>query len=532
MLLKIGILLVAIAALGTIPGRARGHWHHGPHHNYGPPHHDYHGPPHPGPPGPHHGPPGPHHGPPGPHHGPPGPHHHPWERDSDESPEWSGSDSEISGSWESPCHHEHSRPPKPTPPPRPPNPEPNPNPFPQPTPQPFPKPTFNPNPFPQPTPQPFPKPTFNPNPFPQPTPVPFPGPNPNPTPFPQPTPVPFPGPNPNPTPFPQPTPVPFPGPNPNPTPFPQPTPVPFPGPNPNPNPFPKPTPVPFPPPTPTPFPQPTTESFTKSTVTPVPDLHACMLTCPVTQELNPVCGSNGEEYQNPGKLNCAKYCGVNVELARYGKCPTNEGKTLRPPPPRPERDVHACMRSCPVTSEYNPVCGSNGLEYSNPGRLNCAKMCGVNVNLVRRGRCPTNDGSTVSPPTPRPDRDVQACMRSCPVTSEYNPVCGSNGLEYSNPGRLNCAKMCGVNVELLRRGRCPPPEPTSNPITNPTPPVTVTESREPETRPTPPTIPPTKPTTPGVTFTIDKDLLDQIFSTTEETGPDLTGLIDERHQDD
>ncbi|XP_050348759.1 uncharacterized protein LOC126772431 [Nymphalis io] len=71
--------------------------------------------------------------------------------------------------------------------------------------------------------------------------------------------------------------------------------------------------------------------------------------------------------------------------------------------------------------------------------------------------------TTAAPPTPNGntanDANVQACIRTCPVTTEYNPVCGTNSVTYDNPGRLSCAQACGVNVSLLRSSRCPPTTP-------------------------------------------------------------------------
>ncbi|KAJ2951038.1 hypothetical protein O0L34_g5414 [Tuta absoluta] len=66
-------------------------------------------------------------------------------------------------------------------------------------------------------------------------------------------------------------------------------------------------------------------------------------------------------------------------------------------------------------------------------------------------------------PTPTPNANgsttqstsVETCIRNCPVTAEYNPVCGTNLVQYTNPGRLTCAQSCGVNVSLLRASPCP-----------------------------------------------------------------------------
>ncbi|EEB18504.1 hypothetical protein Phum_PHUM516380 [Pediculus humanus corporis] len=42
----------------------------------------------------------------------------------------------------------------------------------------------------------------------------------------------------------------------------------------------------------------------------------------------------------------------------------------------------------------------------------------------------------------------------CPVTPEFNPVCGSDYSTYSNMGRLKCAQYCGKSVTLFHYGRC------------------------------------------------------------------------------
>ncbi|KAH0945782.1 hypothetical protein HN011_010616 [Eciton burchellii] len=52
-----------------------------------------------------------------------------------------------------------------------------------------------------------------------------------------------------------------------------------------------------------------------------------------------------------------------------------------------EAEYNTCVTSCPVTTEYNPVCGSDNLDYTNPGGLGCAERCGKDVTLSHYGRC-------------------------------------------------------------------------------------------------------------------------------------------------
>ncbi|KAJ8681894.1 hypothetical protein QAD02_017686 [Eretmocerus hayati] len=50
---------------------------------------------------------------------------------------------------------------------------------------------------------------------------------------------------------------------------------------------------------------------------------------------------------------------------------------------------------------------------------------------------------------------LQNCIKVCPKTAEYNPICGTDMQVYNNPSDLTCAKICGKRVEKLRDGTCP-----------------------------------------------------------------------------
>ncbi|KAL0124933.1 hypothetical protein PUN28_006654 [Cardiocondyla obscurior] len=66
----------------------------------------------------------------------------------------------------------------------------------------------------------------------------------------------------------------------------------------------------------------------------------------------------------------------------------------------------------------------------------------------------TSTSTTTIASVPLPDDLYNACLQKCPTTPEYNPVCGTDRIDYTNPGGLGCAQRCGKDVTLNYYGRC------------------------------------------------------------------------------
>ncbi|XP_008209059.1 uncharacterized protein LOC100679565 [Nasonia vitripennis] len=46
------------------------------------------------------------------------------------------------------------------------------------------------------------------------------------------------------------------------------------------------------------------------------------------------------------------------------------------------------------------------------------------------------------------------CLHNCQTISSYVPVCGTDGVVYTNIYKLNCANRCGNNVRVFKEGQC------------------------------------------------------------------------------
>ncbi|MEK6607510.1 MAG: Kazal-type serine protease inhibitor domain-containing protein [Myxococcota bacterium] len=187
----------------------------------------------------------------------------------------------------------------------------------------------------------------------------------------------------------------------------------------------------------------------------------------------PMCGFNGVTYANTSQADCA-----GVGISCFGACPCGaemfcangvdddgDGYTDCDDP-----DCGAACEGCACSDVWSPVCGGNGVTYSNtceadcadvgvacPGECPCAEICGNGIDDDLDGLIDCADADCS-------DRPECGCL--CPDI--WSPVCGANGVTYSNTCEADCAGVgvvctstcpCGGECGLYPQSGCPSGEP-------------------------------------------------------------------------
>ncbi|XP_061718665.1 serine protease inhibitor dipetalogastin-like [Cydia pomonella] len=140
---------------------------------------------------------------------------------------------------------------------------------------------------------------------------------------------------------------------------------------------------------------------------------AALPPCVCARDYTPVCGSDGETYPNSCMLDCAAQTKHDLKLAHGGPC-------------------QAEKPSCICTFEYKPVCGMDGTTYPSKCALGCEKSRNPNLVKLHDGPCETE---TVTEEV----KVAKPILPTCTCTRNFEPICGTDGVTYSNMCLLKCA---------------------------------------------------------------------------------------------
>lgn len=141
--------------------------------------------------------------------------------------------------------------------------------------------------------------------------------------------------------------------------------------------------------------------------------------CPFHYAL--VCGSDGVTYSNQCALECARERDPKIRLASDGPCETIP---------------------CGCGKIRNPVCGSNGVDYKNLCELECQQLNKSKwLHLATMDVCRRSQSQHVTIP--------------CGCEEIRAPVCGSDGLTYSNLCKLVCKRLNeDWELKVASKGEC------------------------------------------------------------------------------
>ena len=115
-----------------------------------------------------------------------------------------------------------------------------------------------------------------------------------------------------------------------------------------------------------------------------------------------------------------------------------------------------CAKIC--TKMWSPLCGTDGFTYSNECELEIATCMDKTIELAYKGSCGDKSSSPSSYQSPSPSPISSDCAKIC--TKMWSPLCGTDGVTYSNECGLEIATCMDETIKLAYKGSCKDPQPS------------------------------------------------------------------------